>query len=213
MPRQQVNPVGLLAGTLANRAIQGAIGLPFMPSFYNSGYSNPVQGFQNSQAAQLAHGNPAAWTNYGLNTLGTAVGGAVGGPIGAFAGPHIVSLLRGRGWSGEGDGQGSVFGQGGLLSGMFNHHTNKNPEDALYYDTPDTTVGPQNYRTPGGRERISAGYATLGYMPAFNNGGASWGFATSSNPYAATYGGTGGAMVGQQPFATTLGGAVRTLAE
>lgn len=211
---QQLNPVGIIEGRIVNGAINNAIGLPFMPSFYNSNYTNPVQGFQNSQAAQLLGGNGQAWTNYGLNTGASALGGMAAGPVGAYIAPHLLNLLRGLGWSGQGDGRGSVFGQGGLLS--FGDGQSSQG-DSGFYSTPDTSIGPPNTNTPSGRQRIGSEYipnsAVAGYMPAFNNGGNSWGFATSNNPYAAQFGGWGGSPTSTNNLQeTTIGGRVVTTA-
>lgn len=87
------NPVGtaegFAVGNIASRA-----GLPFMPSFYNSRYSNPAQGFANSEFNQMIHGNGDAGKAYlrrqADSVAGGLIGGAVAGPLGAFAGKMVA---------------------------------------------------------------------------------------------------------------------------
>ncbi len=106
------NPVGTGEGMLVGNLV-GRAGTPFLPSFYNSGYSNPQQSFANSEAMQIAHGNGRAVRNYATRQAGGLLGGAIGsagGPLGMIAGralgswlgPHIGNLMAGTGWSGNG---------------------------------------------------------------------------------------------------------------
>lgn len=99
-----INPVGQVEGALINNFL-GRTGIPFLPSFYNSNYSNPAQGFRNSEAARIAQGDRRALGQYAGRQGGRIVGGLLGGPLGALAGgwlgPHLVNLASGNGWSGN----------------------------------------------------------------------------------------------------------------
>lgn len=205
MAQPQFNPVGILEGNLVGRGVGALVGNSpvgmFLPSFYNSNYSNPVQGFQNSQMSQILRGNTNALGNFALNRGAAIAGGAVAGPLGAFVAPQFVNLLRGRGLFGTGDGRGSLFGEGGLFSSGANGPTG-------YYATPQTDIGPptleQQQQQQQEQQRLANSQrmasetraAIAATMPAFNNGGSSWGFATSNNPYAAMYGGDGSSPTG-----------------
>ena len=102
-----INPVGEIegrgVGLLVNR-LAGPAGF-FLPSFYNTRYSNPRQGFANSEASRLVKGDKRAWRNFGGRKGGQILGGMLGGPIGAIAGgwlgPHLLNLVNGEGWNGD----------------------------------------------------------------------------------------------------------------
>lgn len=210
MAQPQFNPIGMVEGQVANNVIGNAIGLPFMPSFYNSRYTNPAQGFANSEAAGLARGNTAAWRHYGGRTGGRVLGGILGGPVGAivggYLGPHLADLATGYGWNGQGDGQGALFGSRGptgtVTVGGINGSGGSTSSDGYTMVIDPTTGQTQLVPTTTGAGKPTAqsmgsfGHEGGGnYMPAFN-GGNSWGFATSTNPYAMLYGGSGGVPQG-----------------
>ena len=87
-----MNPVGTGEGLLVNTAINRITGgIPFMPSIYNTNYSDPSQGFSRSQAAGMAAGDPSAWTGY----IGSQGGRALGAGIGTAIFPGVGTILGG----------------------------------------------------------------------------------------------------------------------